>query len=31
LSGGENLAFEIMGALSGLLGVLTMALAMAGL
>ena len=31
LSGVENLAFEIMGALSGLLGVLAMALAMAGL
>jgi putative ABC transport system permease protein len=31
LSGVENLAFEIMGALSGLLGFLAMALAMAGL
>jgi predicted permease len=31
LSGVENLAFEIMGALSGLLGVAAMALAMAGL
>jgi len=31
LSGVENLAFEIMGALSGLLGILAMALAMAGL
>lgn len=31
LSGVESLAFEIMGALSGLLGVLAMALAMAGL
>jgi putative ABC transport system permease protein len=31
LSGVENLAFEVMGALSGLLGVLAMALAMAGL
>jgi putative ABC transport system permease protein len=31
LSGVENLAFEVMGALSGLLGFLAMALAMAGL
>ena len=31
LSGVENLAFEIMGALSGLLGAVAMALAMAGL
>jgi putative ABC transport system permease protein len=31
LSGVENLAFEIMGALTGLLGALAMALAMAGL
>ena len=31
LSGVENLAFEILGALSGLLGAVAMALAMAGL